>query len=476
MSKLILKGVSWSAVERFSVQIVQFVISVVLARLLVPEAYGIVALAMVILHVLQTINEVGFGEALMHKLDRGELDFSSVFVMNISLGCFLYGLLFLFAPLLERIFNVDGLSVVIRWIGLNLVITSFVVVQRAILIIAVDFKTIAKSSLLAVVISGTVGIIYAYCGGGVMALVLQSLLNNIITTILIWIQSKWRPSLKFSWPHFVALFKYAYKLIIARFINTIFNEAFTAVVGAFYSPAQLGLYNRAKSFETLGSSNITSIVQRVSTPVLCEKQYKLLELADSLMYFIRNTAFIVYPLLVGMIVLADPLIHLLLTDKWSGAIWILQVLSPVGLCYVVSTFNMNIFNATGRTDWALQCEVIKKVVDVFIIIIALHVSFKCLVWSQIIIAVFEMVVNLWYTKKQIGLTYLSQFRNIADILFASIIMALVVLLVTTPLNNSAMKLILGVISGGVTYLFLCFILNINATRSRFIQLLRKNRK
>ena len=465
MGTRIFKGVSWSAIERFSVQAVQFVISVVLARLLMPEAYGVVALALVILNVLQTINEMGFGEALMHKLDRDELDFSSVFVMNIVMGVSLYAFLFFSAPLLEKLFGVEGLTSVTRWIGLNLIITSFVVVQRTKLFIAVDFKTMAKASLCGSIISGIVGVVYAYYGGGVMALVVQSLLNNLIATVLIWAHSKWLPTLKFSWGRFVALFSYAYKLILARFVNTAFNEVYSAVVGAFYSPTQLGLFNRAKSFETMSSNNITQIVQRVSTPILCEKQNDYKELGDSLIYFIKNTAFFVFPLLCGMFALADPLIRVLLTDKWEGTIWILQVLCPVGMMYVFSTFNMNIFNATGRTDWALECETIKKIVDIAIIVGAVCISFEALVWSQVVIAVFELVVNLWYTKRQIGLGYLKQFRSVAGVFICSVAMALVVGFVASLVEIALLKLIIGVLVGVFVYAGLCFALNINNSRN-----------
>ena len=465
MAASILKGVSWSAIERFSVQAVQFVISIVLARLLLPEAYGVVALALVIMNVLQTVNEMGFGEALMHKLDRDELDFSSVFVINMVMGVTLYGILFISAPLLERLFGVVGLTPVIRWIGLNLIITSFVVVQRTKLFIAVDFKTMAKASLVGVIISGIAGVAYAYNGGGVMALVVQSLLSNLITAILIWAQSKWRPSFRFSRERFIKLFNYAYKLILARFVSTAFNEVYSAVVGAFYSPAQLGLFNRAKSFETMSSNNITQIVQRVSTPVLCEKQNDHKQLGDSLMFFIRNTAFVVFPLLCGIFVLADPLIRVLLTDKWEGAIWILQVLCPVGMLYVFSTFNLNIFNATGKTDWALRCETIKKIVDIAIIICAVYISFEALVWSQVVIAIFELVVNLWYTKRQIGLGYLKQFRSVAGVFICSVAMAFVVGFVVSLIEIDLLKLIIGVVVGIVVYAGLCIALNINNSRN-----------
>ena len=473
MANRIVKGVSWSAIERFSVQAVQFIISVVLARLLMPEAYGVVALALVILNVLQTVNEVGFGAALMQKLDRDELDFSSVFVMNMVMGVSLYAILFFTAPLLENLFNVEGLSVVTRWIGLNLIITSFVVVQRTKLFIAVDFKTMAKASLCGAIISGIAGVVYAYNGGGVMALVVQSLLSNLVTTVIIWLQSKWRPSLRFSWERFVKLFNYAYKLILARFVNTVFNEVYSAVVGAFYSPAQLGLFNRAKSFETMSSNNITQIVQRVSVPVMCEKQEDYKELGQSLIYFIRNTAFFVFPLLFGLLVLADPLIRVLLTDKWEGAIWILQVLCPVGMLYVFSTFNLTIFNATGRADWALKCETIKKIVDIAIIVGAVSISFEALVWSQVVIAVFELVVNLWYTKKQIGLGYLEQFRSVARVFICSVLMALIVGIVASLIEIELLKLIIGVFVGVIVYAGLCLAMNVNNSRNLIKKILNR---
>lgn len=465
MTNRIVKGVSWSAVERFSVQIVQFIVSIVLARLLMPEAYGVVALAFVVLNVLQTVNEVGFGAALMQKLDRDELDFSSVFVMNMVMGVTLYGILFISAPLLERLFSVAGLTPVIRWIGLNLIITSFVVVQRTKLFIAVDFKTMAKASFCGAIVSGFVGVVYAYYGGGVMALVVQSLLNNLITTIIIWIQAKWRPTLRFSWKRFVRLFNFAYKLILSRFVNTAFNEVYSAVVGAFYSPAQLGLFNRAKSFETMTSSNITTIVQRVSAPIFCEKQNDYKELGESLMSFIKNTAFFVFPLLCGMFALADPLIRVLLTDKWEGAIWILQVLCPVGICHVFSTFNLNIFNATGKTDWALQCEIIKKIVDVVIILFAVSISFEALVWSQVVIAVFEMIVNLTYSKKQIGLGLLTQLKSLGSILICSVLMTICVIIVSSQIDNNLIQLIVGILTGITVYAILCYIFNINDSRT-----------
>lgn len=472
MAGRVVKGVAWSAMERFSVQIVQFVVSLVLARLLTPEIYGSVALSLVILNILQTINETGFGAALMQKLDRDELDFSSVFVLNMALGVGLYAVLFLCAPFLSNVLGYPELTSIIRWIGLNLIIMSFVVVQRTKLIINVDFKTMAKASLLGAFLSGGIAIICAYRGMGAMALVIQSLLNNLITTLFIWIQAKWHPKLVFSWERFKSLFDFAYKLILSRFVQSVYNEVYSLVVGAFYTPTQLGLYNRAKSFETLSTNNITMIVQRVAQPLLCEQQQDKRQMAVVLTKFISNTALVVYPLLVGLMVLAKPLVLVLLTDKWDGCVWILQVVCLVGFFFVGSTFNRNVFNATGRTDWALQSETIRKVIAVTVIIGAVYCGFTVLVWSQVLIACIEFVIDAYYTQKQIQLTIWEQIKAVLPILVVASIMGGVVFVVSIMFEMNLLKLLVGGLSGVICYMVLCYTFNICDFRNRIKLVIR----
>ena len=465
------KGVVWSGIERFSVQFIQFVISVILARLLVPEDFGLLAIILVVMNILQTVNEAGFGEALMQKLDRDELDFSTVFVFNIFLGVIMYGLLYLLAPIIAVFFEQLELTPLIRILGLNLIISSLVVVQRTRLIIRIDFKTQAKASLIAVIISGSIGIFCAYKGMGVIALLIQSLLNNGINTLLIWNLAKWQPKLQFSYDRFVRLFNYAYKLILTRLINSVFNEMYSLVIGKVYSPSQLAYFNRAKSFEQLSSNNITSMVQRVSTPLLCEFQTDHEKIGRILLKFIRHTAFIVYPLLFGLFVLAEPIVSVILTDKWLPSVWILQVLCPVGLFDVISTFNRNVFNATGRTDWALQSEVIKKTIFVVILAIAIYFGFDALIYSQVIIALIEFFISVYYTKKQIGLTIFEQIKSVSSIIVASCFMAFSVLFVTSVLSNNFIKLIVGIGVGIFIYFIITYLFNIldfrTFIRSRF---------
>lgn len=457
-------GVAWSGIDRFSVQIIQFVVTIILARILTPNDFGVVAIILVLINILQVFNEVGFGAALMQKLDRDELDYSTVFVFNIIWGVVLYGLVYISAPLFASFFELPELTNLTRILGVNIIISSFIVVQRAKLMIIVDFKTQAKASLLAVIISGIISVYAAYKGLGVMAIIIQQLVNNSINTIFLWIYTKWQPKLQFSYKRFKTLFNYAYKLILARFVNAVFQEIYSLAIGKVYAPAQLGYFNRAKSFTELSSGNITSIVQRVSTPLLCEAQHDNKRMGEVLLKFIKNTAFIVFPLLCGLFVLAEPLIRILLTDKWLPSVWILRVLCPVGMMFVISTFNINVFNATGRTDWALKSEIIKKNIYVGIIAIAVFFGFEALIYSQILIGFIELIISTYYTKKQIELTLFYQIASLSSIFFLSLIMAIIVWSVTFTMSNEYYQLLIGVFAGVISYSIMAYFLNANNFR------------
>jgi len=267
--------------------------------------------------------------------------------------------------------------------------------------------------------------------------------------------------MKFSILRIRTLFNFAYKLILARLINVIFLQVFSLIIGKFYTAAQLGFYNRAKSFEELLTNNITGIIQRVSTPMLCDEQNDKHRLAQLLMKFIVSTSLLVYPMLFGLFVLAKPLVLVLLTEKWLPAVWMLQVLCPVGLLYVLSTFNLNVFNATGRTDWALKIEVVKKFVFVGVIVLAFSISFEALVISQIFIAMIELWINSYFTKKQINLTLIQQLSGVKGILFISGFMAACIFMVTILIQSDILKLLIGFITGIIVYSGLIYVFNIN---------------
>ena len=251
------KGIIWSAIEKFGVQGVQFVLTIILARLLEPTDYGLIALVLVVVNIFSIINETGLGASLIQKIDRDELDFSSVFVLNIILGVSLYLIVFLLSPLIAIFFNENQLTELIRVVGITLIINSFGVVQNTKLMINVDFKTQARVSFPSIIISGIIGVVFAYQGYGVWALVAQMISLSLVNVLVIWLLVKWRPLLSFSFKRIKPLFKFAYRLILARLINTIFNQIYSVVIGKEFLSSQLGFYNRAQSIKNLTSGNIT---------------------------------------------------------------------------------------------------------------------------------------------------------------------------------------------------------------------------
>ncbi len=476
MAGRVVKGISWSAIQQFSTQIVQFAVAIVIAKILTPSEFGVVAASMIILTILQVINEAGFGAALMQKLDRDETDFFSVFVLNVAMGIVLYLFIVFSAPLWALVFKTPQLDTVIKFLGLNLIINSFVVVQRTKLFIDVDFKTYTKASVTAAMVSGGIGIYMAYNGFGVYALVAQSLIMSFLSTLLIWLMVKWSPKGPFSFKRIKSLFRFAYKLILARLINTVFNEIFASVIAIVFNPAQLALYNRSNSFLSMTSSNVVQIVQRVSIPLMCEKQNSESELRDILLKFISNTALLILPLTTLLFVLARPIILCILNENWIGCVEILQIISISGIFYSISAFNMNIFNATGRTDLALKCEVFKKIFSICIIATAVvFKSFDALIWSCTITALVECFINVKFTYSQVHTTFWTQMKEIYKTTFCAFVMGIIVYAGTLLVSNIYIQLfVLGAI-GVIIYAMLCFILNVNNIRYTACQILNSAR-
>ena len=469
-----LKGVLWSALERYSVQGIHFIVSIILARLLAPEDFGIIAIVMVFTTIFQTINEAGFSTALIHKQNRDELDYSTALITNISIGLVSYLIIFLTAPLIALYYEVPILTQVMRVLSLTLIINAFGIVQIAKFTINVDFKSLAKASLIASIISGVIGIFVAYKFRNVYGIVSQSLIYSIINVILMWIIAKWCPRTFFSFARFKNLFDYAYKLILARLINVIFDDIYALAIGKLYSSIQLGYYNRANSFRQVLSKDIINTIQRVSVPLLCEAQNNNERMTNVLIRFIHNTAAIVFPLLAGLMVLNKPFVSVLIGDKWLPAADVILLICPIGFFYLISTFNRNVFNATGRTDLALKAEVLKKVFFVFIFLLTFRYSMNILLLGLNVIAIFEMIYDTYFSRKQIGITLLQQLKALSSIITSSALMSFSILLINPFLSfNPYVNLFVGLLVGIVVYGILAFAFNIANIRTMVIDYYHK---
>lgn len=456
----VIKGAFWSAIERFSVQIVQFVVAIILSRILTPSDFAIVAIAMVFNVIFQTINESGFSLALIYKQDRDQKDFSTVFFANIVISLISYVLIYFFSYPISNFYHIPQLEIVMKLLGLNLVISSFGIVQIAKFTINVDFKRQAKASFLAALISGSVGIVYAYTYKNVYAIVVQSVLYQLINVICLWIFAKWKPSFVYSHERLIILFKYAYKLTLARLVSLIFDDIYTLFIGKLFPVYILGCYNRAISFGQISSKNIINIIQRVSVPVLCSEQDDLVRMRYVLLKFMTTAAMIVYPILAGLMLLSTPITIILLTDKWINVSEILLYVSPIGFFYLISTFNRNIYNAVGRTDIALKMEIIKKIIFVVIFVVAIQFDFHIVLISQIIISIFEMIVDTYKINQLIGLSLFVQFKALFKIIVSTIVMSIVVYAILVFVDNLYLKVLIGVFVGFCVYLYMCLILKI----------------
>ena len=468
------KGFLWSAVERFSVLGLQFLMGLVLARLLLPSDYGLVGMLAIFLAISQTFVDSGFSSALIQKKNRTDTDYSTAFFFNIGIGLFFYLILFFTAPLIAKFYNIPELNSLTKVIGLNVFITSLAVVQRAKLTIKLDFKTQAKASLTSVFIGGCVGIAMAYKGYGVWALVVQSLLRNGLNTLFLWLLSKWMPKAVFSKSSFKELFSFGSKLLGAGLLNTIFQNIYLLVIGKLFSASELGFYTRAQQFQKMPSQNITSIIQRVTFPVLSSIQDDDEKLIKAYSNFIRLSAFVVFPLMIGLAVVAEPLIRLILTEKWMPTVPLLQLLCIAGMLYPVHAINLNILNVKGRSDLFLKLEIIKKLLITFAILITFSFGVKAMVIGQILTSFISFFINTHYSSKMINYGAWKQIKDMMPIIFITLLMAFGVWGVMLLGFSDILKLLIGIVVGIIIYLISAKIGNFNELNE--IVSLIKNKK
>lgn len=452
------KGVIWSAVDRFSAQGIQFVFSILIARLLVPEDYGVIAMLNIFLAVSQTFIDSGFGTALIRKIDRTETDFSTVFYFNIAVAVFFYLGLFFAAPAIANFYNTPLLVPVTRVTAINLVISSLSGIHNAKLSIAIDFKSRAKISIVSAVLTGSVGLWMAYSGYGVWALVVQTVFAGIIRTIMLWIIVKWYPKLVFSWKSFKEMFSFGSKLLASGLLDTLYNNIYTLVVGKVFSSSTLGVYAKAQALAEFPSSNITGVLQNVSFPVLSSIQNDEDKLAGAYKRFIRVSAFVIFPLMLGLSSVADPFIRLLLTDKWENTIYLLQIICFSMMWYPIHAINLNILQVKGRSDYFLKLEIIKKIQGVLILCVTVPMGIIAMSYGQVVSSLISLYLNTYYTKKLIGYGLWDQMKDLLPIFIHSLLMWGLVLLVVNLMPTLWLKLIVGVLSGMIYYIAGAFIM------------------
>ena len=452
-----IKGVLWSSVERFSVQGAQFVFSILFARLLVPEDYGVIGMIGVFLAISQSLINSGFANALIQKKNRTETDYSTVFYFNIFAGIFFYFLLFFFSPHIALFYNMPSLSTITKVVALELVFNSLSIVQRAKLSIELNFKSQAKAGFISTILSGLAGLFVAYHGFGVWALVVQSVSGTFISTALLFIIVRWKPLPVFSKESFSKLFSFGSKLLAAGLIETLYNNVHTLVIAKKYNASDLGIYSKSDKLTSFMPVNLTGILQKVTFPLLSSIQDDKEQLIEAYRKYLRLSAFITFPLLLGLAAIAKPFVVLLLTEKWIEIIPLLQLLCLSYIWHPVHVINLNLLQVTGRPDLFLRLEIIKKVLGILILIVTLPFGIKALCAGKILSGFISLFINTYYTGKFFALGFVKQLKDLFPTLLCSLSMAFVSYTICNlfPKNNF-LSLLLGIISG----IFYYFIINI----------------
>lgn len=447
-----IKGVLWSSVERFSVQGVQFLIMLVIARILDPKDFGLVGMLAIFLAVAQSLIDSGFSQALIRKQDRTEVDNSTVFYFNIVVSAILYLLLYAIAPWVAGFYNEPQLCSLMRVLCLIIIINSFAVVQRTLYTASINFKTQAKASFIAALVSGILGVWLAYNGYGVWTLVWQQLFNAGVSTLLLWVYSNWYPRWVYSWKSFRQLFSFGSKLLASGLLDTLYTNIYLLVIGKIFSASSLGFYTQADRFTKLPSSNITGIMQRVTYPVLCSIQDDDNRLREDYRKLLRLSAFFIFPMMCLLAGIAYPLVDLLLGVKWRFAATLIIPLSFTMMWYPIHGINLNLLQVKGRSDLFLRLEIIKKIIGVSVLVMSIPLGLLFMCYAGIVTSIICLVINTYYTGKIIQVGFLLQMKDLMGTLLLSLAVFGVSYMVSSIANTNIMQLLLGFSTSTVLFI------------------------
>lgn len=446
---IVLNNMFWKFMERSGVQGIQFIVQIVLARLLLPKDYGLISLVTIFIAIANVFVQSGFNTALIQKKDADEVDFSSVFYLSLGVATIMYILIFFGAPLVSKFYREPELTTVIRVLAITLFFGAFNSIQNTVIAKRMQFKKLFFSSLGAALISGVVGIVLAYLGLGVWALVFQQILSQISITLILWFTVKWRPKLVFSIDRVKELFHYGFKLLVSSLINTIDMNLRNLVIGKIYTSDVLGMYNRGEQFPSLIVNNINGSIQSVMLPTLSSEQDNKEKIKAIVRRSIVTSSFIIFPAMVGLSAIAEPIVRILLTDKWLHCVPFLQIFCFIYALMPIHTANLQAINAIGRSDIFLKLEIYKKVISIIILIITIPYGVYAIVLGECVGSIISSFINASPNLKLINYSYREQLEDIMPSAIISLIMGIIIypikLLNITPIVILILQIGIGII-------------------------------
>ncbi len=450
-----ISGVGWSATDAILSQGTSFILGLVLARLLTPEDYGLIGIVMIFVSVFGSVVDCGFSTAIIRKHDANDADYNTMFYTNIIFSIVLYICLVLSSPVIASFFGRNELKQLIPFLGGILVINALSLTQYTILTKRVDFKTKTKASFISSSISGVVGIICAYMGHGVWALVWQRLLQQTIYTMLLWIYNKWTPSFRWSRKSFNYLWGFGWKMLLSGILNSVWTQIYHIVVGKFYKPETLGQYTRARDYANIFSSNLTMIVQRVSFPVLSEMQNEKERMIAAYRKVIKLTMFITLICMFSLGAISEPLIKCLIGDKWIESSTYLPLICISMSLYPLHAINLNMLQVQGKSGVFLYLEFIKKFVSTGPILLGIFVSIKVMLIGSIIAGLISYFLNSYYTGKDLNYNSWMQINDVKSSFAIAIIIALSVYFFKYLPCSAYVILTIQIIIGSLIFFIIC---------------------
>lgn len=471
----VISSLLWKFLERCSVQLVSFIVSIVLARILTPKEYGVIALVLVFVNIAGVLVEGGLNTALIQKKNADLLDFSTIFYSSIGVALVFYGILYFSAPSIAIFYNNEELTNVVKVLSLSIFFYAINSVQKAYLTRNLLFKNLFYSSFGAILVSGFIGIFLAINGFGVWALVIQSITSQIATTVIMWFTVKWRPTLEFSWKRFRKLFDFGWKIFASNLLVNVFINIRSLIIGKVYNASALAYFDRGKQFPALIIENINTSVQAVIFPVLSSIQEDRGTVKAMVRRSIKSCAFIIFPLVVGLAIAAEPLVKILLTDKWLDAVPFIRIFCVAYLLLPMQVANLEAIKSLGYSGTTLKLEFIKKIIELLILLVTIPIGVEMIAWGIVLYNFIAMFINIVPNSKLLNYGIKEQILDIFPPLWISIIMGAGMYLVTIFNVTPTLMLTLEIIVGMGLYMVLC-ILSHNETYCYLKSLVRTKKQ
>lgn len=451
-SKNILKNFIWRFAERCGAQLVTFIVSIVLARILAPEDYGKIALITVFTTILQVFVDSGLGTALIQKKNADELDFSSVFYFNFVVCIILYIGMFLAAPFIAQFYNDLSLTPIIRVISLTIIISGVKGIQQSYVSKNMLFKRFFYSTLGGTVFSAALGIGMAWAGAGVWAIVAQQLSNTAIDTLILWITVKWRPKKMFSWKHLKSLLSFGWKMLVSSLLETVYTNIRSLIIGKMYSSSDLAFYNQGDKLPNVIVNNINTSIDSVLLPTLSKEQDDKERVKNMTRRAIKVSTYIMSPLMMGLAFCATPIVEIVLTEKWLPCVPFLQIFCITYMFFPIHTANLNAIKAMGRSDLFLKLEITKKIIGTVLLVSTMWFGVRVMAYSLLVSTLTSMIINSWPNKDLLNYDFKEQMLDIFPSIVLSVFMGWIVSFIRLLEFSSYITLLIQVPLGAIIYL------------------------